>query len=160
MITQGPSPHLVLEGEDTVGASLGDAGVGHPGERHSGVKSEAWSGSGEDKKSGGDKTLHHSWFLISGAVTVSRCWQTDVTPRIIPVFISAHAEFPGLQVSPTAPIFSAHHFMIASVETGRLKQWECIRRAMAGISHERTVWASRATDRLLALPLVNVHFGF
>ena len=63
MITQGPSPHLVFEGEDTVGAGLGDTGVGNPGERNSGVKSEAWSRSSEDKKSRGDKTLHHWWFL-------------------------------------------------------------------------------------------------
>ena len=51
--------HLVLEGEDTVGARLGDAGVGNPGQRNSRVKSEARPRASEDKESGGNKTLHH-----------------------------------------------------------------------------------------------------
>ena len=51
--------HLVLEGEDTVGARLSDTGVGHPRQRNPGVKSKARPRSGEDKESGGNKTLHH-----------------------------------------------------------------------------------------------------
>ena len=60
----------------------------------------------------------------------------DRCDPVIPAFISASAEFPGLQVSRSTPTFSV-------CSTGA--EWECTLHGpgVPGISHDRTVWARR-----------------